>query len=188
MTISLNISRINGHDYVDLGLSSGLKWATCNVGAEKPEDYGDYYAWGETVTKVSYTEKNSRMYGKKIIDYSSKEHYDVARKKWGGTWRMPTVEECMELIVQCTWEWTKHNGVNGYNVMGPNGNSIFLPAAGYRCGSSLHDTGEYGYYWSSTSYDDSNNDCACDIDFNWDYYYVDDEDRCNGQSVRPVTE
>lgn len=162
------------HEYVDLGLS--VKWATCNVGASKPEDYGEYYAWGETVTKITYTwinyhfrtsgdsEDNVRFNkyntsssrgsvdNKTILDIAD----DVANIKWGGGWRMPTQSEFQELMDYCTWTWTTQNGVNGYRVTGIKSGytdrSIFLPAAGYRYDTSLHDAGSYGYYWSSSLY------------------------------------
>ena len=176
---------INGHEYVDLGLPSGLKWATCNVGANSPEEYGDYYAWGET--KDEYTEENSYTYGVKMNDISGNPKYDVARKKWGGKWRMPTYDEMEELIEKCSWEWIEQNGTNSYKVTGPNGNSIFLPAAGIRYGSSLHDAGSVGYYWSSTPRED----------FDYGAYYLAFLSyfhsmgygvRYDGLSVRPVLE
>jgi hypothetical protein len=133
------------HEYVDLGLS--VKWATCNVGATKPEEYGDYFAWGETTPKDAYdwsTYKwcnggpstqtkycTNSSYGtvdnKTTLDLSD----DAACANWGGSWRMPTRAEQDELRNNCTWTWTTQNGVNGYKVTGTNGNSIFLPAAGY---------------------------------------------------------
>lgn len=179
---------INGHEYVDLGLS--VKWATCNVGANKPEKYGDYYAWGETNTKSSYKEDNCTTYGKQMNDISGNPQYDVARKKWGVTWRMPTKAEMLELINSCTCQWTTQNGVKGYKVTGPNGNHIFLPAAGCRYGSSLVNDGYYGYYWSSTPYDVNGYDgSAYSLGFgdgsegvHW--YY----NRKFGLTVRPITE
>ena len=135
---------INGHEYVDLGLS--VKWATCNIGASKPEDYGDYFAWGEDETKSTYTDDNSATYGR--TNYTFR---DAAKKKWGGTWRMPTANEFQELIDNCTWTWTTQGGHNGHKVTSKkNGNSIFLPAAGGRGGSSLASAGAYGYCWSSS--------------------------------------
>ena len=185
------------HEYVDLGLPSGLKWATCNVGASKPEDYGNYYAWGETATKSEYTEDNnltnglsiSELQAQGIIDGNSNlmPQHDAARANWGGDWRMPTRTEMQELIDNCEWEWTTQNGVNGYKVTGTNGNSIFLPAAGYRDGSSLYYAGENGDYWSSTP-DDRYDDDACGVDFDSDDQYVDNYYRNYGFTVRPVTE
>ena len=149
---------------VDLGLS--VKWATCNVGASKPEDYGEYFAWGETTTKSTYDWSTYKLcngsydtqtkyctdssYGtvdnKTVLDKED----DAAAVNWGGAWRMPTKEEQDELRNNCTWTWITQNGVNGYTVTGPNGNSIFLPAAGYRDDSSLIGAGSYGIYWSSS--------------------------------------
>ena len=176
---------INGHEYVDLGLS--VKWATCNVGASKPEDYGDYYAWGETSTKTSYTEDNSKTYGKQMSDISGNVNYDAATANWGGSWRLPTKKEYEELLNRCTWKWTTQNGVNGYRVTGPNGNSIFLPAAGYRRGSSLNRAGSRGYYWSSTPGESGTNG-AYDLSFSSGNHRVGWNGRNSGRSVRPVTE
>ena len=178
-------AKYNGHEYVDLGLS--VKWATCNVGANKPEDYGNYYAWGETSTKSSYTYDNSKTYGKQMSDIKGKSRYDAARANWGGTWRLPTEAELEELKNKCTWKWTTQNGVKGCKVTGPNGNSIFLPAAGYRDRSSLFDDGEYGYYWSSTP-DEKASNFACRLSFSSSEHYVFYGLRDNGKSVRPVSE
>ena len=178
---------INGHEYVDLGLPSGKKWATCNVGANKPEDYGDYYAWGEVRTKIEYTKNNSVTYGKKYNDIKGNPQYDVVRKNWGGTWRLPTKMELKELINECTWKWTKQHNVNGYNVTGPNGNSIFLPAAGDRYGTSLYGDGNYGFYWSSTPYDGDDYN-AYRLYFHDGGEYVYDSSRGYGLTVRPITE
>ena len=148
----------NGYEYVELGLPSGIKWATCNIGATKPEEYGGYYAWGETEEKSYYdwdtykwcngtynsltkycTDSGSgRVDNKTVLDPED----DVAHIKWGGSWRMPTRDEIKELNDNCTWQWTTLNGVNGYRVTGPNGNSIFLPAAGYCYGTELSCRGE----------------------------------------------
>ena len=178
----------NGHGYVDLGLPSGLKWATCNVGASSPEDYGDYYQWGATTSPPNnnYTASNCETYGKSIGDIKGTSR-DVAHVKWGGSWRMPTKEEMQELIDKCTWKWKKKGGHHGYIVTGPNGNSIFLPAAGWRYGTSLHRRGELGYYWSSTPYE-SNTQLAFYLYFNsgsHDTYWY---DRSYGRTVRPVAE
>ena len=184
-----------GVEAVDLGLS--VKWASCNVGAESPEEYGDYFAWGETTTKSSYTESNSVTYGLSISELESRgiidadgnltAAYDAATANWGDKWRMPTLDEMKELVNQCTWEWTTQNGVNGYKVTSPNGNSIFLPAAGCRYYTSLDNTGFSGYFWSATSR--SLSDRAYNLyfasgDYDWDRNYV----RSSGQAVRPVSE
>lgn len=144
---------INGHEWVDLGLPSRVKWATCNVGASSPSDYGNYYAWGETTTKSEYIKNNSKTYGKSIDNISDNAQYDAARANWGDSWRLPTKTECEELKNKCTWSWTTQDGHKGYKVTGPNGKSIFLPAAGFRHITSLYDTGDNGYYWSSTTDD-----------------------------------
>lgn len=146
----------NGHEYVDLGLS--VKWATCNVGASEPEDYGNYYAY------VRETQFN-----------------------WGGTWRLPTKAEFEELQNRCIWKWTAQNGVKGYNVTGPNGNSIFLPAAGFRGGSSLFDAGEDGYYWSSTRHESYGN-TSYSLVFNIDDCNLEYGSYSSYRSVRLVAE
>ena len=180
-------SIINGHEYVDLGLPSGLKWATCNVGASLPEEYGDYYAWGEIETKSEYTKDNSKTDGKSMSDISGNSIYDVARAKWGGSWRLPTKKELEELESKCKWKWTTINGKKGYKVIGPNGNSIFMPAAGYRDGSSLDYAGKYGKYWSSAPYE-SRDYCAYCLFFDSSYQPYAWFYRLYGQSVRPVSE
>ena len=164
---------VQNHKYVDLGLS--VKWATCNVGASKPEDYGDYYAWGETTTKSDYdwdTYKWCKGTYRSMTKYCTDSDDgtvdnrtrlissdDVATVKWGSKWRMPTLEEMNELRGEdCTWTWTTQNGVKGMKLTGPNGNSIFLPAAGNRYGTGLYDRGSSGYYWSATLDEDGN--CA----------------------------
>ena len=148
---------------IDLGLS--VKWASCNVGATQPWEYGGYYAWGETEEKSDYswsTYKYCNGSHDSMTKYCTSSSYgtvdnkttleasdDIATVKWGGSWRMPTDEEQQELINNCTCTWTTHNGVNGYRVTGPNGNSIFLPAAGYRDGTEVSYQGSRGYYWLS---------------------------------------
>lgn len=178
---------INGHNWVDLGLPSGLKWATCNVGATIPQGYGNYYAWGETATKGEYTEQNSVTYGQQISDISGNAQYDAARANWGGTWRMPTKAEMEELRDNCTWTWTSLNVVKGCKVTGPNGNSIFLPAVGRCYGSSRGLVDELGYYWSSTPNERSTNG-AYGLYFNSGSHDVYRDDRGYGHTVRPVSE
>ena len=184
---------VNGREYVDLGLS--VKWATCNVGATSPKGYGDYFAWGETTTKDNYSSSNcptsglskSKLQSQGYIDSEGNltSQYDAATANWGGSWRMPTRDELNELDTKCTWTWTTQNGVEGYKIKGPNGNSIFLPAAGYRNGSSLTNAGLDGYYWSSTPF--LNND-AYYLDFSSSNYYMYSNYRHLGRSVRPVLE
>lgn len=128
---------------IDLGLPSGTKWACCNVESSSPEGYGGYYAWGETEEKSDYDRYTYKYYNDitgYIINIGSNisgTQYDVAHVKWGGSWRMPTKDEIEELVNNCTWKWTTYNGVNGQLVTAPNGNSIFLPAAGNRLGTDL---------------------------------------------------
>lgn len=190
----------NVHEYVDLGLS--VKWATCNVGASKPENYGDYFAWGETRPKSTYNWSTYRWCNgssKSLTKYCTDSDYgtvdnktqlelsdDAARANWGGSWRMPTHDEWTELGQKCKWTWTIRNGVEGYKVTSKtNGRSIFLPAAGYRNVSSLYFAGSYGSYWSS-SLDPYDPDWARYVyfsssDVRWHYY-----SRNSGLSVRPV--
>ena len=151
---------INGHEYVNLGLS--VLWATCNIGADSPEDYGDYFAWGETETKdLFYIESEVTFL---MTNISGNATYDAATANWGDSWRMPTHDEMKELVVNCTWIWMTQNDVNGYLVTGSTGNSIFLPAAGYHndpyprteeSRDSLYYAGEVGCYWSSSIYNAS---------------------------------
>lgn len=189
--------KINNHKYVDLGLPSGLKWATCNVGASTPTDYGDYYAWGETSTKSEYTEKNSLTYRKwpselrssGIIDQSGnlKMTHDAANANWGGTWRIPTQTEFQELIDRCDLKWTTQDGHNGYLVTGSNGHSIFLPAAGWRRDHLLIHDGENGCYWRATP-NLKHSDRAFSLYFGSSYPGADWYLRSIGRSIRPVSE
>ena len=194
-------------EYVDLGLPSGIKWATCNVGATTPEDSGDYFAWGETEPKTTYSWSTYKYYNgtdDTMTKYCTSSSYgtvdnktvleledDAAHVNWGGNWRMPTRAEQEELIDtnNCTWTWTTQNGVKGYKVTSVvNGNSIFLPAAGSRNYGSLGNVGSHGYYWSS-SLTSSNSHNACNVLFysslvDWSNYYG----RYCGFSVRAVCE
>ena len=197
-----------GHEWVDLGLPSGTKWATCNVGASKPEEYGDYFAWGETITKSTYdwsTYKWCNGSSKTMTKYCTLSNYgyngftdnltelqpadDAATANWGSGWQMPSLAQIKELYNSSytTTEWTQVNGVNGRKVTSKsNGNSIFLPAAGFRNGMSIDYAGSYGHYWSrllNTSYPD--------ITYGGLHFYSGNIDWSNysrycGQSVRPV--
>ena len=188
----------NNHEYVDLGLPSGLLWATCNVGASSPEEYGNYYAWGETSTKATYTEENCATYGLSNSQLQSQGYidsegnltaqHDAATANWGGDWRMPTYDELKELKNNCTWTWTTQNGVNGYKVTSKvNSNYIFLPAAGYRIWSLLDLAGSYGGYWSSAPYGSYSYD-AYGLSFTSVNPYMDLNNCDYGLSVRPVLE
>ena len=139
-----------GHGYVDMGLS--VMWATCNVGADSPGEYGNYYAWGETIVKSNYSSLGCETW-QKLVGNIGGTSRDVAHVKWGGSWRMPTKAEFDELLDEdnCTWEWTTLEGHYGYKVKSKKtGNSIFLPAAGYRSQTLLYGSDKCGYYWSST--------------------------------------
>ena len=180
--------KISGHYYVDLGLS--VKWADRNIGALSSSDYGDYFAWGETETKDEYTESNSVTYGVEMDDIAGNAEYDAATANWGNKWRMPTEDEIEELSDKCSWVWTSRNGYNGYLVTGPNANSIFLSAAGYRRETWLAHGGSRGYYMSSTPYVDTH---AFYLDFDsrsHDVYAGTDDEiyRYFGRTVRPVSE
>ena len=205
--------QVEGHDYVDLGLPSGTKWATCNVGATKPTEYGDYFAWGETKPKVDYSWETYKWckntgkdsWGDPIYEYTkycNDSNYgtvdnktvldaedDAATANWGSAWRMPTRDEQYELIEGCDWEWVKD--FNGSGVRGrlgtskKNGATIFLPAAGDRSSTDLDDAGYDGFYWSS-SLSELNSSLAYCLYF-FDYNIFRDNDyRYSGQSVRAV--
>ena len=173
-TVTVRVPRLVA-EAVDLGLS--VKWATCNVGAEKPEDFGGYYAWGETETKTNYAVTNYKFWlsGIETSDaryskYNKNEKFgtvdnktvldpedDVASVKWGGSWRMPTKEEFTELIENCTWVWISRNGVNGYKVTsnktGYTDSSIFIPATGSFYFDSFFYDGSDGSYWCNSLVD-----------------------------------
>lgn len=193
---------------IDLGLPSGTLWASCNVGATKPEEYGDYFAWGETQgynsgkrdfswstykwcngsssSMTKYCDKGS--YGNKGFTDNKNEldlEDDAAYVNWGSQWRMPSKEQQDELREKCTWTWTTCKGTKGYLVKGKNGNSIFLPAAGWCDGTSLGNADSNGVYWSRSLYTSIPNG-ACYL-----YFYSGDVgwsggNRYCGQSVRPV--
>ena len=146
---TVSVQEINGYEYVDLGLPSGLKWATCNIGATSAGEYGEYYMLGaltpSTSSDTSYVSP-ARFMG----SISGNPQFDVARAKWGASWRIPSLDEFIELLKTCDWEWTSKSGHNGYKVIGPNGNSIFLPAAGYYKEEGLGYSENRGHYWSAT--------------------------------------
>lgn len=151
------------HTAVDLGLSSGTLWAACNVGASSPEEFGYYFAWGETAPKEDYSISTSTYYSQTVSqlqnsgiidsDGNLTSNYDAATANWGSGWKMPTYTQVKELIDECTWTTTKQNNVYGYKVTGTNGNSIFLPAAGGKWDAThtVYGAGSSAYYWSSTA-------------------------------------
>lgn len=209
---------------VDLGLPSGTKWANMNVGASNPEDYGDYFQWGETFPCTNlkeYCDYNYR-YNPGGLEYSIKHFricgtsqdpiysdgaikqdanggwqggiagnvkYDAATANWGRRWKTPTIEQIEELLdpYYCTWTWTELNGIKGYNITSnKNGNSIFLPAAGYRKGWELLLKNIFGFYWSSTIHVNLA-DSALGLEFYENGISQHNAyERCYGRSVRPV--
>lgn len=199
----LNVTgTLNGHDFVDLGLS--VKWATCNVGANYPDDHGGYFAWGDTQPKDGYYWSNCfdcvnpnqvwdiggwgiyNKRDKKIITPDS--GHDTARENWGDSWRMPTEEEFEELLTKCTWEWKLVNDSYGNVVTGPNGNAIFLPAAGYVDGKmEYYEVCSSGSYWTSALFP-SESYLACIIAFGELDHEPYTSYRRLGRSIRPVTE
>ena len=179
-----NNTQVSSEKAVDLGLS--VKWASCNVGATSPEQYGDLYAWGETETKDKFTRDNYIYYNAETMVYTflgkdiGGTEFDAARKAWGGKWRMPTYDEMYELRMKCEWEWTRFNNKNGFKATGPNGNSIFIPIE------------ERTGYWSSTMNDitTESNAEAFIISFNYSIspknYPRTYSERKNGYYIRPV--
>lgn len=188
---------INGHEWVDLGLPSGLKWATCNVGASIPEEFGNYYAWGETEPKIEYTSINSLTYKvsfkklKKsgIVDEAGilTKDYDVASTAWGDTWRMPTIDEFQELISSCNWNFASFNGVNGYLVTGPNKKNIFLPAAAFQQNTTVDNVGDFGDYWSSSIVEELSG-VAHSLGYSSKSHGTRRYARYAGRTIRPVTD
>ena len=214
-TQSLPVSgQIAGHDYIDLGLPSGTLWATYNVGATKPTEFGDYFAWGETEPKEVY-DWNTYKYAKAsftdnflekwqldtLTKYNTGKEYpgtiddfttllpedDAATANWGGEWRMPTNEELKELTENCEFNWTEINGVSGTKFTAKNGNFVFFPAAGYRYNSRISNTvGINGVYWSSSLFEEEDDDAYNLMLSTRSGYSFAPIERHNGLSVRPV--
>ena len=212
--LSFTTERAGHHEYVDLGLPSGLLWATCNIGANAPENYGDYFAWGETQPKdyydwstYQYCNGNDNTITKYCYDYNyGYNGYtdtltallpedDAATANWGGGWRMPTYEEWEELYNNTTCTWTTQNGVNGRLFTSSNGNSLFLPAAGTYWGNAPSQVGVFCDYWSSSL--SLSNNMKSELDYGpdnaWmlsgssnDYQLTPNGIRSSGVSVRAV--
>ena len=167
--MSIGVPASAQHEFVDLGLS--VKWATCNVGADRPEDAGDLYSWGEDGKQGNYT-KYCDKDNKTVLDQED----DVAHVKWGGSWRMPTGAELDELREECIWTWTKVNGVNGYRVSGKKegfeNNSIFLPVNVHNSSNAIEHgmPAEFGLYWSSS------------LSYNANSFFMGRWDHANGYS------
>ena len=177
---------INGYEYVDLGLPSGLRWATCNIGAASPYESGDYFAWGEINSKAEFTEANCTSYGLNMKDIAGDPQYDAARANWGATWKVPSKSDFEELLNECTWEWIVINGKGCKKVTGPNNNYIILPITGYRYGTSSY-MDDFGYYWTSTpisTYEQFSYDFFFDEHYNLSMGF---DERCYGQAIRPVS-
>lgn len=188
---------------VDLGLPSGTLWATCNVGADTPEGYGDYFAWGETTPKDTYnwlTYQHCNGSFNQLTKYCNNSNLgyngfvdnlttlepidDAATANWGSGWRMPTQAEWQELYDNTNGTWHTRNGVKGWLLTATNGNSLFLPAAGCRWGDQHLSNGSYGEYWSSSFFD-----LFCAWYFSIDPAtgsYLGNSDRFCGFSVRAV--
>lgn len=202
-----NNGTYNGHDYVDLGLPSGTLWATCNVGADNPEDYGDYFAWGETQPKITYDWSTYQYCNgdyNQLTKYCSQSDFgidgftdnlktlleddDAATANWGEGWSTPTNKQWVELLTKCSHSWTTRNGVKGCLFTGRNGNTIFLPAASSRSEEDSRNVGDDGSYWSSSlnkGFPEYAKGFKFIISFD-DCDLYDDLGRCSGRSVRPV--
>lgn len=204
---SINNNTLNGHAYVDLGLPSGTLWATCNVGAKKPEDYGDYFAWGETQPKANYSNTTYKYSKAKVhggytkYSYNTEDGYngyvdkltileqidDAATVNWGGSWRTPTKDECEELLTYTSKKVETIHKIKGMRLTGPNGQSIFLPATGNRVDTRLLHNGSEGSYWSGSLY--------TVVSSAWSFYCSCNSNNCDmldftirelGHAIRPV--
>lgn len=193
ITINGTMYKLGVSGAVDLGLS--VKWAAYNIGASSPDNYGDYYAWGETEPKAEYdwstyfdyVDGSSSNFTKYATNKKTQldPEDDVAHVKWGGDWRMPTRAEQDELREKCVWVWTTYGGRYGCVILGSTSNAIFLPAAGYRLSTSLYYAGSGGNYWSSSLYSGSSNG-AWSVEFYSSDVYRDNNGRYDGLSVRAV--
>ena len=197
------------YEFVDLGLPSGTLWATMNVGANSPEEYGDYFAWGETTPKdfydwstyqwcmgsrssfIKYCTDSSLGYNGFVDNKTELDpEDDAATANWGEMWRMPSDDQLYELKDVCIWQWTMRNGVNGYLVTSNhNGASLFLPAAGFHWNGGLSNAGTGGFYWSRTLYSGNSGTRPYNAYSLYFYSYgkfFDFNYRSDGRSVRAV--
>ena len=188
-------------DIIDLGLSSGTLWASWNLGASSPEEYGAYFAWGETTPKNNY-DWNTYKFGKSsnFTKYNTFDGLteleledDAANVILGKDWRMPTHQEELELVNECSWESSELNGISGYKVTGPNGNSIFLPRGGLydgtdydSDGTTISNANSCGWYWSSTLNSVGSAYAQGLCFFPSLLTNVSDHERCDGHNIRPV--
>lgn len=192
---------INGHDYVDLGLSSGTLWATNNIGANTPAGYGNYFAWAETKSKKVYSKENCTTYNTRMyfdglpsniksdtiramLRIIDNPKYDAARANWGEGWQLPSSADFAELNKECIWQYMTIDGHNGYKITGPNGNLVFLPMAGYIEETYKSQVGTGGFYWTGDFCDDTRS-----IMFDFHKSSHDGiiwSNRQNGKSIRPV--
>ena len=189
------VSSMSQPEAVDLGLS--VKWASCNLGADTPEGFGEYYAWAETSVKERYDKDTYAFAGEGPygftkynagfkLNYNAEAEDDVVAARLGGCWRMPTFTEMNELVQQCDWALTEQNGVAGYKVTSrTTGASIFLPAAGYMEGGELCYPGTAGRYWTATRHAYHPN-CAMNLFFSEEFHYAYFSRRYRGFPIRPV--
>lgn len=172
-------------EMVDLGLS--VKWASCNIGAILPWQFGNYYSWGEVSTKDEYNPENSVTNGVHLINFSGDATYDAARALWGGKWRLPTRAELNELVKSCSWHECYYP--NGVFAEGPNGKSIFFPYGGFINSVALEEGGSVGYYWSSERYSVDRTEASClYLDYREHRVSVSSQSRYMGFNIRPVSE
>ncbi len=182
---------LNGHQWVDLGLPSGTKWATCNVGASSSEDHGEYFAWAEVTPVLDKTSPKNKPRGKWMSGIGGSPTYDAATARWGEGWRMPTKTDFQELIDHCTWEWTYLGRIRGCKVTSKiNGNYIFLPAAGVMTPNTVYpypsDLNQTARYWASTPSQDTHYINADGFLSAENYVGTATQDRRNGYPIRPV--
>lgn len=190
----------NGKEYVDLGLPSGTKWARTNIGATNPQAYGNYFAWAEVAPKTHYTKETCTYEGQKLNEITP--DLDAATVNWGSQWQTPTLEQFKELKDKCKWTWVRLGSENtpgtyGYKVTGPNGNSIFLPAAGWKDDTKIDGENKKGSYWTKTIFKDTtphrNLTTSCNIGLEKDYINLDLDMKgwaipYLGRTIRPVTQ